>query len=200
MTTPPADRKQRIASIIATAAIALLIMVPLGAVLQIVLTAPFDDRTRTQAIVVLDGGPQWGDREEIRASRWQHAADLYREGVAPVIVLTGRHRSQEIVRATFEKLGVPADDVVLVQTTPDTVGSLRGAGRLMRDLGWQSLTLVTDRPRAARASAIVRDFGLDAHLSSPSTGPDSVLSGEVVGSEALALLRHYALQPFRPSG
>lgn len=171
-------------------------MIPVGAVLQIVLTAQFDDRTKTRAIVILDGGPQWGDRDEIRASRWEHAAALYREGVAPVIVLTGRHRSANDVRATFRSLGVSPLDVALVPTTPDTVGSLRGAARLMQDLGWESVTLVTDRPRAARASAIARQFGLDAHLSPPTNGPDSVLSGEVVGGEALALLRHYALQPF----
>jgi uncharacterized SAM-binding protein YcdF (DUF218 family) len=194
------DRRQRISGIIATALIALLVMIPIGAVLQIVLTAQFDDRTPTRAIVVLDGGPHWGDREEIRESRWQHAAELYRDGVAPVIVLTGRARMAAGIRDTFRRYGVAEQDVVFVSTTPDTVSSLRGAARLLRDLDWQSVTLVTDRPRAARASAIARGFGLDAHLSSPANGPDSVLSGEVVGSEAVALIRHYALHPFRSPG
>jgi uncharacterized SAM-binding protein YcdF (DUF218 family) len=194
------DRRQRISSIIATALIAALIMVPIGAVLQIVFTAQFDDRTRTQAIVVLDGGPQWGDATEIRESRLQHAAELYRTGVAPVIVLTGRMRMADDVRPLFRQYGVSEQDVVFVPTTPDTVSSVHGVSRLLRDLGWQSITLVTDRPRAARASAIAREHGLDAHISSPAKGPDSVLSGEVVGAEALALLRHYALQPFRSPG
>lgn len=181
-------------TVLGTIVLAALLIVPIGAVTQIVLTAQFDDRTRTQAIVVLDAGRYWGDPREIRHARWEHAADLYREGVAPVIVLTGRQRAADSARAFLAQRGVPPEDVVIFPSSADTVGSLRALASVMRDLDWQSATLVTDRPHAARAGAIAQRFGIDAHLSPTERGPTTALSSEVVGTETAALLRYYLLQ------
>jgi uncharacterized SAM-binding protein YcdF (DUF218 family) len=183
-----------IRTIIITIAIAALLILPVGAVAQIVLTSQFDDRTQTQAIVVLDAGRYWGDPREVRHARWEHAADLYREGVAPVIVLTGRQRAADSARNFLAQRGVPEQDVVIFPSTVDTVGSLRVLASVMSDLGWQSATLVTDRPHAARAGAIATQFGIDAHLSPTERGPATSLSSEVVGTETAALLRYYLLQ------
>jgi uncharacterized SAM-binding protein YcdF (DUF218 family) len=183
-----------IRTIIITIAIAALLILPVGAVAQIVLTSQFDDRTQTQAIVVLDAGRYWGDPREVRHARWEHAADLYREGVAPVIVLTGRQRAADSARNFLAERGVPEQDVVIFPSTVDTVGSLRVLASVMSDLGWQSATLVTDRPHAARAGAIATQFGIDAHLSPTERGPATSLSSEVVGTETAALLRYYLLQ------
>ncbi len=183
-----------IRTIIVTIAIAALLILPVGAVAQIVLTSQFDDRTQTQAIVVLDAGRYWGDPREVRHARWEHAADLYREGVAPVIVLTGRQRAADSARNFLAERGVPEQDVVIFPSTVDTVGSLRVLASVMSDLGWQSATLVTDRPHAARAGAIATQFGIDAHLSPTERGPATSLSSEVVGTETAALLRYYLLQ------
>ena len=62
---------------------ALLLLLPVGAVLQIVLSAQLDDRSQTQAIVVLDPARYWGDPAPVLRARLAHAATLYREGVAP---------------------------------------------------------------------------------------------------------------------
>lgn len=181
-------------TIIVTALVAGILILPIGAVAQIVLTSQFDDRTHTQAIVVLDAGRYWGDPREVRHARWEHAAGLYREGVAPVIVLTGRQRSADSARNFLAERGVPPQDVVIFPSTVDTVGSLRALATVMSDLGWQSATLVTDRPHAARAGAIATQFGIDAHLSPTERGPATSLSSEVVGTETAALLRYYLLQ------
>jgi uncharacterized SAM-binding protein YcdF (DUF218 family) len=169
------------------------IALPIGAVLQIVLTAQFDDRTRTQAIVVLDSARYWGDPKQVRHARWSHAAHLYLEGVAPVIVVTGPQRALAPARDHLVAAGVPAEDVVIFPTSADTVGSLRIISSVMSDLRWESVTLVTDPPLAARAGSIASGYGIDAHLSPTRTGPATSLTSEYVGGETLALLRYYLL-------
>lgn len=168
-----------------------LVALPLGAVMQIVLTAQFDDRSRTQAIVVLDSARYWGDPREVRRARWQHAAELYREGVAPVIVLTGPQKALEPARDFLAEHDVPEEDVVVFPTRSDTLGSLNVVASVMGDLGWESATLVTDPPLAARAGSIASGFGIDAHLSPTRSGPAAGLSSEYVGGETVALLRYY---------
>jgi len=181
-------------TVIVTVLVAGLLLLPVGAVAQIVLTSQFDDRTQTRAIVVLDAGRYWGDPREVRHARWEHAASLYREGVAPVVVLTGRQRSADSARTFLAARGVPPQDVVIFPSSGDTVGSLRALANVMADLDWQSATLVTDRPHAARAGAIATQFGIDAHLSPTERGPATSLSSEVVGTETAALLRYYLVQ------
>jgi uncharacterized SAM-binding protein YcdF (DUF218 family) len=176
-----------------------LVVLPIGAVVQIVLTSQFDDRSQTQAIVVLDSGRYWGDPKEVRRARWAHAAELYNEKVAPVIVVTGPQRALEPAKQMLTELGVPVEDVVIFPTTADTWGSLRTVSSVMRDLGWQSATLVTDPPLAARAGSIATGLGMDAHLSPTRSGPATALTSEYVGGETVALLRYYVMHRFAGS-
>lgn len=174
-----------------TLAVAVALLLPIGAVLQIVLSGQIDDRTTTQAIVVLDSAHYWGDPAPVLEARIAHAADLYRSGVAPVVVLTGPARSAELARATLIADGVPSRDVVSFPTGSDTVGTLEIVAGVMRDLGWSAATVVTDPAQAARAQATASALGVDAHLSPTEQGPGSALTSEYVGRETVALLRHY---------
>lgn len=180
-----------------TAAVTLLavlgLLIPVGAVLQIVLTGQLDDRTTTQAIVVLDPGNYWGDPGPVREARVAHAVDLYRTGVAPVVVLTGRDPDTARSRAELVAAGVPDSDVIAFHSGVDTVGSLRVVAGVMRDLGWSSATVVTDPTQAARTEATAGALGIDAHLSPTNAGAGSVMTSESVGRETVALLRHYLL-------
>jgi uncharacterized SAM-binding protein YcdF (DUF218 family) len=170
---------------------ALLLLLPIGAVLQIVLSSQLDDRSQTQAIVVLDPARYWGDPTPVLLARLEHAATLYREGVAPVVVVTGPRRSAAFERYQLMAHGVPARDIVAFSTGVDTVGSLRVVAGVMRDLGWSAATVVTDPANAARAQATASAYGIDAHLSPTEAGPGTALTSEYVGSETLALLRYH---------
>lgn len=176
-----------------TVLVALLLLIPVGAVLQIVLTAQFDDRTPTQAIVVMDPTRVWGNDPEVLASRTDHAAELYRSGVAPVVMLTGQARTASVERELLIVHGVPAQDIVSFTTTMDTLGSLQMVAAVMSDLGWSSATIVTDPPNAARAAAIASGFGIDAHLSPAESGPGSAMTSDYVGRETAALMRYYLI-------
>jgi uncharacterized SAM-binding protein YcdF (DUF218 family) len=176
-----------------TIVVALGLLLPIGAVLQIVTMAHVDDRTRTQAIVVLDPGHFWGDAGPVLAARLAHAADLYRDGVAPVVVVTGPARNADQAREELMSGGVPSADVVSFATGTDTVGSLQVFAGVMRDLGWSAATIVTDPAHAARAQATASALGIDAHLSPTSQGAGTALTSEYVGPETLALLRFHLI-------
>ncbi len=174
-----------------TLAFAVLLLVPIGAALQIVLSAQMDDRTPTQAILVLDPARYWGDPSPVLRARLTHAAELYRDGVAPVVIVTGPRRSAALERYELMTHGVPARDIVAFDTGVDTVGSLEVVAGVMRDLGWSAATVVTDPAHAARAQATASALGIDAHLSPTDTGPGTALTSEYVGRETAALLRYH---------
>ena len=176
-----------------TVLVFLALLLPIGAVCQIVLTSQLDDRSPTQAIVVLDPARYWGDPVPVMNARLAHAAQLYAAGTAPVIVVTGPARSAKFAREQLIASGVPQADVVAFTTGADTVGSLQVVATIMRDLNWESATLVTDPPHAARAQATAAGFGIDAHLSPTEAGPGTALTSEYVGRETAALLRFYLL-------
>ena len=176
-----------------TVLVFLALLLPIGAVCQIVLTSQLDDRSPTQAIVVLDPARYWGDPVPVMNARLAHAAQLYAAGTAPVIVVTGPARSAKFARDQLIASGVPQADVVAFTTGADTVGSLQVVATIMRDLNWESATLVTDPPHAARAQATAAGFGIDAHLSPTEAGPGTALTSEYVGRETAALLRFYLL-------
>lgn len=176
-----------------TVLVCLALLLPIGAVCQIVLTSQLDDRSSTQAIVVLDPARYWGDPAPVLSARLKHAAELYAAGTAPVIVVTGPARSAKAAREQLIASGVPAADVVAFTTGADTVGALQVVATIMRDLRWESATLVTDPPHAARAQATAAGFGIDAHLSPTKSGPGTALTSEYVGRETAALLRFYLL-------
>ena len=170
-----------------------LLLIPIGVVLQIVLTAQFDDRTKTQAIVVLDPAKVWGNPAPVLRARLDHAADLYAEGVAPVIIVAGPQRYSEQAKAHLLGKGVAEQDIVVFTTGRDTVGSLQVIASVMKDLDWSSATVVTDPANAARADATATQFGIDAHMSPTKAGPGTALTSEYVGRETASLMRYYLL-------
>ena len=176
-----------------TLATALLLLVPVGAALQVVLSGQFDDRTTSQAIVVMSSGSYWGDRGPVQQARLAHAAELYRQGVAPVVMLTGGARAADQAKALLESNGVPTNDIVAFTTGGDTTGTLEVIAGVLRDLGLSSATVVTDPAQAARAQATASTLGIDAHVSPVKDGPGTALTSEYVGRETIALLRYYAM-------
>ena len=180
-------------TVVLTLIFVLVLMIPVGATVQVVVASQLDDRSATQAIVVLDPGRVWGDPEATRAARTDHAATLYRDGVAPVVVITGPPRTHELTQRALQLRGVPAADVVTFDAGADTVGPLSVVASVMRDLGWVSATLVTDPAHAARVQATASVLGIDAHISPTDHGSNVSLTSDYVGREVAALLRHHAL-------
>ena len=178
-------------TLLLTVVIVAALMIPVGATAQVVLASQFDDRAPTQAIVMLDPGRVWGDPDATRTARIDHAAELYRDRVAPVVIVTGPPRSHEATIRALQMRGVSVADVVTFDSGADTVGPLTAVASVMRDLRWTSATIVTDPAHAARVQSTAGVLGIDAHISPTEYGSNVSLTSDYVGREVAALLRHH---------
>jgi uncharacterized SAM-binding protein YcdF (DUF218 family) len=134
-----------------------------------------DDRTSTDALVVLGASQFDGRPSSVLEARLEHAKRLYEAGVAPVVVTVGGRRegdrfTEAEAGATYLRdRGVP--DVVPVGEGANTLQSLEAVQRLSGERGWTSVTIVTDPWHSLRSRAMARDLGLEAHTSPTRAGP-----------------------------
>jgi uncharacterized SAM-binding protein YcdF (DUF218 family) len=162
-----------------------------GRVLQ---AATTDDRTPTDAVVVLGAAQFWGRPSPVLEARLTQARDLLADGVAPRVVTVGGKQSGDITteaQAGKQWLvdgGVPARSVTAVPTGTDTLSSLTAVAELMARRGWTSATIVTDPAHEARSIAMARALGIDAHGSPSQSGDGSRLTVDYVLREAGGLL------------
>ena len=108
---------------------------------------------QSDALIVL------GD-DNYTADRAFHAAELYREGVAPVVVASGRMLRQnvsiaEVMEHDLESFGVPAASIVkLTHRAQNTREEAGEAARLIQTRGWKRVMVVTSNYHARRARFI----------------------------------------------
>jgi uncharacterized SAM-binding protein YcdF (DUF218 family) len=131
-----------------------------------------DDRARPSDAIVVMGAAQYDGRPSpVLEARLTHAADLYRQGLAPVIVVTGGRAdgdrfSEATASANFlHGLGVPDEVILRENTGRNTWESLVATARFLHERDMQSVILVSDGYHLARAKGIAGDVGLDASTS-----------------------------------
>lgn len=108
---------------------------------------------RADAIVVLGGGGTHGARES-------RAAELFRAGVAPIVVTTGGpvagQREATYAEWSIERLmrrGVPREAIAPTYQGDSTLTDAWGARRAAEERGWRSVVVVTDDWHSRRADA-----------------------------------------------
>jgi uncharacterized SAM-binding protein YcdF (DUF218 family) len=108
---------------------------------------------KSDALIVL------GD-DNYAADRAFHAAELYREGVATVVVPCGRMLRQnlsfaDVMEHDLESFGVPATSIVkLTHRAENTQEEAVEAARLIQTRGWKRVLLVTSNYHARRVRFI----------------------------------------------
>ena len=152
-----------------------LIAVPLATALSVWWTARGDDRTRSDAIVVLGASQFDGRPSSVLEARLEHAQELYDDGVAPRVVTVGGGRPgdrfTEAEAGQRYLAGQGVTEVVAVEEGSDTLQSLRAVRALMAERGWESAVLVTDPWHALRSLRMAADTGIDAVSSPTRRGP-----------------------------
>lgn len=156
---------------------------------------------RADAIVVLGGGGTHGARES-------GAADLYRAGLAPVVVTTGGpvagEREATYAQWSIERLvrrGVPRTAVLPTFTGESTLTDARGVRAMAEARGWRHLVVVTDDWHSRRARVVFGrafDGSPVAYAFAPASGPrfdrdawwTDETSALIVVSEYVKLLAH----------
>lgn len=148
-----------------------------------------DERAQADTIFVLGAAQYDGVPSKWFAARLDHAAELYRQGVAPTIVTVGgkkvgdRFTEGAAGRSYLvEEHGVPEHAVVAIEEGSDTLSSAEAFRLVSRDYGWMSSVVVTDAAHALRSTTMVRDQGFAAWSSPTRTGPSVVSGGELARS------------------
>jgi uncharacterized SAM-binding protein YcdF (DUF218 family) len=160
---------------IVLAVVLLCLLVVSGTAAAVWWTARGDDRTPTDAIVVLGASQFDGRPSSVLEARLEHAKRLYQQGVAPVVVTVGggrvgdRFTEAQAGERYLEARGV--DDVVAVGEGGNTLDSLEAAKRLFDERGWATATIVTDPWHAFRSREMAEDVGIEARSSPTRAGP-----------------------------
>ncbi len=126
------------------------------------------DRTPAPAIVVLTAwvSPD-GVLNEPAMRRTHEAARLYREGLSPLVIISGgdptpqgERQSADFMAQFANELGIPRSAILLEKKSRDTYSSGVHVRDLCRALGIQRILLVTDAVHMRRAVAVFHAQGL----------------------------------------
>jgi len=164
-----------------------------------------DDRSPAAAIIVM-GAAQWnGVPSPVLKGRLDHAASLYRDGVAPVIVVTGGKQAGDAVTQGYSgyqylrDAGVPESAIKVEVDGTNSYTELSASANIVRGAGLGTkVVIVTDPYHSFRAESIAHEVGLDAHVSptdaSSSMGQlvretGGVAIGRIIGYRRLSALR-----------
>lgn len=153
---------------------------------QVFLASRQDDRTPASAIVVL-GAAQWnGLPSPVLKERLDHAAELWKAGVAPVIVVTGGkqagdHTNEGMAGYTYLRgLGVPDSALKVEVEGSDTYEELSASKHILDASGMgRSVVIVSSPYHAYRSMAIAEEVGLSPHFS----GTDEEVSASNLARE-----------------
>ncbi len=132
-----------------------------------------DDQARpADAIVVLGAAQYDGRPSPVLQARLDAALDLYRDGVAPVIVTTGSNQVGDRFTQGFagfaylRDAGVPEEDLRVVVDGTTTYEELSATANVLVDEAIGSdVVLVSDPYHGLRAVETAREVGLDAVFS-----------------------------------
>ncbi len=157
-----------------------------------------DEAAPGDAILVLGRRLQGGEPTPVFQARLAHAADLWRRGLAPRILVAGgttgcADRSEAAAgHAWLEAQGVPAGAILLEEASQHTLENLYNVRAQMRSEGWGTLLLVSDPLHLARARASARGLGLQVRCCPAESAPPTAgSSGWYLRAAWEAFLLHW---------
>jgi uncharacterized SAM-binding protein YcdF (DUF218 family) len=147
------------------AAAALVVAAWLLVVVAVVLVARRDAAAPADAIVVLGAAQYNGHPSPVFRARLDHAAELFRRGLAPHLIVTGGVGvgdtvSEAVVGRRYLAGGVPESAMVAIATGRSTEPSLRAAAAWIRAHGGRRVILVSDGFHMLRLCLMARRLGL----------------------------------------
>lgn len=144
-----------------------------------------DEAGPVDAIVVL-GAAQWDGRPSpVLRARLEHAHELWRDGRAPWVVVTGgvgagdTTSEAKVGQRFLTQLGVPPKSVLLEATGRTTEQSMRGVASILGEKQLKRVLLVSDPFHMLRLDVLARSHGLVPLTSPTRTSPISRNSFEL---------------------
>ncbi len=111
--------------------------------------------------------------------RLEEAVRLYRQGLAPAIIVSGARGEDEEVAEAFAmrdyliKEGVPGERIVAEDASFNTYQNLANSQAVMAAHGYRSALIVSNASHVRRTLVLARDLGLEASAA-PAPMPDSL--------------------------
>jgi len=165
-------------SLVALAAVvAVLVGYYVVTVVQVWRAARADDARPSDAVVVLGAAQYDGTPSPAFAARLDHARDLYEDGVAPLIVVTGGKQAgdrftEAAVGADYLiERGVPDAAILRETTSRNSWESLQASSRFLFPRGVKRIVLVSDPFHSLRVRLTAEEIGFDAVTSPTRTSP-----------------------------
>ncbi len=128
------------------------------------------DETRRADVIIVLGAAVWaGEKPGLSLkARTQRAIDLYRDGYASWLILTGGlgdypPEEAEVMRRLAVEAGIPSGTLLLEKESHSTWESLVGASEIMQGRAWATAIIVSDPYHMRRALLMAGDLGLTAH-------------------------------------
>src|SRR5215467_1828363 len=132
----------------------ILLLVVIGYVsaiyLRIVRQSGKDESRNADAIVVFGAAEYVGRPSPVFKARLDHAAELYRKGLAPIVITTGgagadpKFSEGEVGKQYLESLGIPDDHLIAETQSRDTAESARRVSAIMHANHMNSCLAVSD--------------------------------------------------------
>jgi len=145
----------------------------------VVIYSERDESRPAAAIVVLGAAQYVGHPSPVLRARLDHAIALWRQGLAPVLIVTGgrgpRDTTSEGEASHLYALrqGVP-DSAILIETHGRTsVESMRAVADMMHDRGMRDAILVSDPFHMLRLKVLASRLGITPYTSPTRTSPIS---------------------------
>lgn len=136
-----------------------------------------DERPAADAIVVMGAAQYDGRPSPLFAARLDHAIELFHNGVAPWLVVTGGKREGDrtteaaTARAYAIRHDVPEEAILTEDQSRTTLQSIRFVAALMADRELETAVFVSDPSHMLRVLRMASDEGITGYGSPTRTSP-----------------------------
>ena len=140
-------------------------------------TGRSDEARPVDAIVVMGAAQYDGRPSPQLQARLDHVVQLWQQGLAPVVVVTGgkqpldRFTEADASAQYLIDNGVPAEAILRETQGQNSYDSLAGAERLLSAAGLRRVLLVSDPFHSLRIRLTAEELGLEASVSPTRTSP-----------------------------
>ena len=165
-------------------------------------SAKLDQRDNSDAIIVLGAAQFDGDPSPVFSNRLDHALELYRDKVSPLVITVGGKQDGDRfteAEAGFNYLNksIKKKNLKAITDGKDTLQSFELIRKEFPDL--KTVTLVSDPAHLWRSHLMAQNLGFETKMSGTNEGPGSQLSNayfvrEVASTLRYEFKRHFASQ------
>jgi uncharacterized SAM-binding protein YcdF (DUF218 family) len=162
---------------LALTGLALLLAAWAASLIAVLVWERHDQARPASAIVVLGAAQYVGRPSPVLRARLDHAIDLWRRRLAPLMIVTGGTgrgdtTSEAAVSQRYAiQRGVPASAILLETEGRSTSESMEGVAALMRRRSRRDVLLVSDPFHMLRLTILARRHGLEPYASPTPTSP-----------------------------